>query len=126
MAFLVTIHGIWRWFVLAAALLALVGAVLSRNGNAPGWAARGGLFYTIAIDIQVLIGLVIYVANSWWAGNVFYAYIHPIMMLLALGVAHMGRGREKRAMAAGQPGGSGLFAYIASLALLVLGVPWQA
>lgn len=126
MAFLVTVHGIWRWAVLVAALLALVGAAVARRGNAPGWAARSGLIYTITLDMQVLIGLLVWVGQGWWAGNAFYAFVHPLLMLLALGVAHMGRKREKRALAAGKPGGGGLFAYAASLALVLLGIPWFA
>jgi hypothetical protein len=126
MTFLVTIHAIWRWAVLIAAVLALVGAAqVGRDGQkAPGWSKQAGLVFSITLDIQVLVGLLIWVGRGWWAGNAFFAFIHPVAMLLALGLAHMGRGREKRALAAGLPPKGSLFAYGGALALILLAIPW--
>ncbi len=125
MGVLLMVHSLWRWLVLLAAVGAIAGAVTARSSaRVPGWAVRTGLVYTILIDVQVLIGLALWVANQWWMGNAFYAFIHPLTMLLGLGVAHMGRGREKRAAVAGQPGGAGLWAYVGSLVLILLGIPW--
>lgn len=118
---IVTIHSLWRWIVLLAAVLAIAGGVSARGGRPSGWASRTGLFYTIAIAIQVLLGLIVWVGGAYWAANVFLAFIHPITMLLALGVAHMGRGRERKAGA-----GAGLWAYVLSLLLLLLGIPRYA
>lgn len=126
MEILEMIHSLWRWLVLAAAVLAVAGAVLSRRGNPPGWAKRTGLIYTIALDTQVLIGLIIWAGGARWQEDAFFAFIHPLTMLLAVGVAHMGRGREKRALATRRPGGGGLFAYVGSLALVMLGIPWNS
>lgn len=119
------IHSLWRWLVVAAAVLALAGAAAASGGRPSGWATRSGLIYTITLDVQVLIGLIIWVGRGWWQGEPFYAYIHPLIMLLALGVAHMARGREKRARAARRPARGVLFIYGASLLLVVLGIPWN-
>ncbi|MFZ5825689.1 MAG: hypothetical protein ACOY94_15440 [Bacillota bacterium] len=125
MEILVMTHALWRWLVLLAAVLAVAGAAVARRGAAPGWANRTGLIYTISLDVQVLIGLIIWLMGRWWQGDPFYAYIHPLLMLLAVGVAHMGRRREKRRQA-GQPVGGELFAYAGSLVLVMLGVPWYS
>lgn len=112
------LHSHWRWIVLIAAVVALVGSVMARSNPKAAWASRIGLFYTIALDVQFLIGLVLYVMHQAWNANVFIAYIHPVVMLLALGVAHMGRGRERR-----QGGGAGLVPYLISIALVVAAIP---
>ena len=56
-----------------------------------------GLFTTIAVDIQVLGGLILWIMNSWWK---FPASVpgaeHPVTMLVALGVMHMGWSRAKK------------------------------
>lgn len=126
MEVLVMTHSLWRWLVVVTAVLAVAGAVMARRRGAPGWTARTGLIYTITLDVQVLIGLIIWVGAGWWGGEGFYVFLHPLMMLLAVGVAHMGRKREKRALADRRPGGAGLFAYAGSLALVMLGIPWNS
>lgn len=84
---------------------------------------RAGKFYSIALDVQVLLGLIIWVGRSRWVGDAFFAFIHPLTMILALGMAHMGTGRERRAQAEGS-GGAGLIPYLASILLLAIGIPW--
>lgn len=123
MATVVMIHSLWRWLVVVGALAALVGTLVARRGGAPSWTMRVAKFYSIALDIQVLLGVIIWVGRSWWVGDAFFAYIHPVTMILALGMAHMGTGRERRAQAEGK-GGAALLPYLASILLLAIGIPW--
>lgn len=112
------LHSHWRWIVLLAAVLALVGSVVGRSNSRAGWASKMGLFYTIALDLQVLFGLILYVMEGAWSANAFIAYVHPVVMLAALGVAHVGRGRDRRTGA-----GAGLLFYLISIVLVVLAIP---
>lgn len=116
---LVMIHSIWRWVVLVMAILAIVGVSSVRSSKPARWAVVSGLLYTVALDIQVLIGLTLWLSKSAWSANPFIAFIHPLTMLVGLGVAHMARGRSKKGAATGTVIGL----YVASLAILALAIP---
>ncbi len=95
---LVTIHSIWRWLVLVGLIAALVYG-LSRRSDAPPLDKSTGRPFTFALiilDIQVLIGLLVWIAGSGWELNVFLAWIHPVGMILALGLGHALVGRAVR------------------------------
>lgn len=112
------VHSWLRWIVLALGLLAIV-----RGGR-----GRSGLPFTIALDIQFLVGLVLYTALSPMtraamqnmAGAMhaaairFWAVEHPAAMVLALVFAHLGRSRPRYATAF----------YAVALVLLLIGMPW--
>jgi hypothetical protein len=92
-------HTGWRWVVLATLLAAAAIGLSGWNGHR-GWStAAAGLarFAPIAVDIQVLLGLLVYVTGRWWAEDeVFGRYIHPSIMLLALAVIHAASVRMRR------------------------------
>lgn len=122
MGMLVMIHSLWRWLVLGAAILAIIGAAVKPTSGAKGWNGRVGLIYTVSVDIQVLIGLILWVLSSGWALDPFFAFVHPLFMLLALGLAHMGRKQQKRSLDLGKPGG--LLPLVGSLLLILAAIPW--
>jgi hypothetical protein len=100
---LVTIHSVWRWLVLVGLVAALVYGFSRPSGAAPldKSTARPFTFSLVLLDIQVLIGLLVWIAGSGWESNVFLAWIHPIGMLVALGIGHALVGR---AVKSGVPG----------------------
>jgi uncharacterized membrane protein YozB (DUF420 family) len=106
------VHSILRWVVLG-----LVLAVLVRSFG--GWRQRRdftagdqrlGLFFVICLDLQLLIGLLLYfwlspitaLALHDFGGAMkehtlrFFAVEHSTMMLLAVIVAHMGNVRARK------------------------------
>lgn len=96
---LVGLHSLWRWVVLLVMVVALVRGLI-------GWLGKGTwsgndrtllLLATTAVDIQVLLGLIVYVARQSWGASAFIAYIHPLIMLIALAVFHIFSSRAKRA-----------------------------
>jgi len=115
----VLIHSIWRWVVLLTALLAIVGAASARRSKPATWAASAGLWYTVSIDIQVLVGLILWLSQGAWAANPFIAFIHPLMMLAGVAVAHNARSRSKK----GASTAAVINLYVGSLALLLLAMP---
>lgn len=110
---LIVAHSWLRWIVLVAGLLALARALAGRSTGrtwAPGDYAPGK-WYTILFDVQVLIGLLLYIfsspivtaarANMGAAmGNSatrFWLVEHPFGMIVALALAHVGRSRVRKA-----------------------------
>jgi hypothetical protein len=121
-----------------------------------------GQFYAMSLDLQVLLGLILWIAQRWWSPLVtggmanpqtrFFAFEHPFVMILALGIAHMGRSLSRKAAqgaSAGAPApavyGEGQAAaigargashayirahrlaalfFLASLVLVLLLIPW--
>ena len=99
MSVLVGLHSLWRWVVLLVVLVALVRGLL-------GW-LRGGAWTDLdrrlilaavsAIDIQALLGIIIWLGERRWdGGNPFLSFIHPLVRLVALAVAHAGSVRLRR------------------------------
>jgi len=118
---LILAHSVMRWVVLVGAVAALVGARLAGDRGQEGWGGRTGFLYTLALDVQVLIGLVIWTLETGWRLNAFFAFIHPVTMVLAMLVAHFGRRRQVRSVPA-----AGFWAYAASLGLVLAAIPWRA
>jgi hypothetical protein len=110
--FLRLVHSYWRWLVVATALVALVralaGVVLRRHWSRGD--ERAAVAFVGAVDMQVLIGLVLYFAFSpyWTAAHTalvaalhdrvtrFFAVEHESAMLLAFVAAHLGRVLSRR------------------------------
>lgn len=96
---LVSIHSMWRWVVLLMLIITLVRSVIGwLRGD--DWDKNARLLATLtvsAIDIQVLGGLLVYGVGKHWTGSEnFIAYIHPLVMILALVVAHVVNTMVKR------------------------------
>ncbi|MCU0510811.1 MAG: hypothetical protein MUC34_21125 [Anaerolineae bacterium] len=100
------LHMIWRWVLLVVALVTLVKALL---GKQP-WTQlddRLGLFFTVAIDIQFLLGMILWFVGPWritaagaLMGNSlgrFMVIEHPLFLLISLVLAHIGRSRSRKA-----------------------------
>ncbi|MBA2449039.1 MAG: hypothetical protein H0V51_13535 [Chloroflexi bacterium] len=125
MDFLTILHSIWRWAVLLAAVVALVGALGGWLGQlSPRLAARrAGTFYTVALDVQVVLGLILWVGKGWYATPGFFRFEHPTIMLLALVVAHAGQALSRRAESPRAAARTVAIATAVSLALVVVGIP---
>jgi hypothetical protein len=126
MDFLVQLHSFWRWAVLIAAVVALVGALGGLLGALPPVLAarRAGAFYTIALDIQFVLGLILWIGKGWYAvPGTFYRFEHPSTMLLAVIVAHIGPVIARRAKSPRVAAGAIALSTLVSLVLVVIGIP---
>ena len=95
------------------------------TGNRP-WDAladRLALFFTISLDIQVLIGLVVWVTQQRWSGDLFLGYIHPLAMLAAVALAHIGRTRADRASDSREKGRFATLFFVGSFVVILLAIP---
>jgi hypothetical protein len=125
MEWLVDLHSIWRWVVLLAAVGALVFSSLAAVGTRP-WdslADRLSFFFTIALDVQVLIGAVVWLLNEGWARDAFIGFIHPVLMLGAVAVAHVGRARSERVTDSRTRGRVALVFFLVSLIIIIVAIP---
>lgn len=112
-AFVLAVHNILRWIVLFLLILALVRAYWGWFGKREWTSTDGriGTFYSVALDIQLLLGLILYfglspitriafsdfgaaLANT---GLRFFVFEHVLMMVLAVIFAHLGLTTAKRA-----------------------------
>ncbi len=128
MEWLVNIHNVWRYAVLIAALGALILSLLAYLGNRE-WdslADRFSLFFTIAMDIQVVIGILVWVLADYNKNDSFLRWIHPIAMLASVGLAHVGRTRSERAVGSKSKGGTAALFFGASLLVVLLAIPLAA
>lgn len=128
MDWLVGAHNIWRYAVLIAAIGALALAVSSFVGSRE-WdrlSDRSTLFFTIAVDIQVLIGVLVWVFGDRGNGDSFLMWIHPGLMLAAAGLAHAGRAMSERAEGAKEKGRRATLFFAASLVLMLVAIPLKA
>lgn len=120
---LVTVHSWVRWLVLLALL---AGTILGIYRYRARVAFEPSLFQlaVMTVDIQVAIGIVIWIVDDGWSETFFFKVLHPAFMLVALAVAHIGLAVAKRRNDARSnlvAGGASLVA----LLLIVMGIPWD-
>jgi magnesium-transporting ATPase (P-type) len=97
-ATLLTLHSWWRWVVLLVAVITVVKMLF-------GWLGRRewtrlddqlSLIFTITIDIEVLLGILVWIMSQAWTRGMAAAFEHPTTMLLALILAHVGQRRARK------------------------------
>ena len=126
------IHSFWRWIVLLAAILAVVKAFAGWFGK-QSWTSlddRLGLFFTVAIDIQFLLGLILYIGVLTGNYAKFYAGQigrltgeHVVLGIIALAVAHIGRSRAKKQSTAQSKHQTVAIAFVIALLLIAVAIP---
>jgi heme A synthase len=124
---LFALHSMFRWLVLLAGLAALAISLI-------GWLGRGGsdqqgrlsmLIFAILIDIQAFIGILLYFNGQWFASNIRQIkFEHPIVMLLALVVAHVVASRARRSPNQIVAARTRAIGAAISLVLILAGIPW--
>ena len=125
MDILVTFHSFWRYAVLIAAVIGLVGALGGWLGSLPPrqTARKAGLVYIIAIDVQALVGIILWIGKGSYANPGYYRAEHPATMLLALIVAHVGQVLSRRAKTDKGAARIVAIAIAVSLVLVIIGIP---
>jgi hypothetical protein len=134
------LHSWWRWAVMALVLVATLRAIGGLIGRRPWTDAdrRANLLATVSLDIQMLLGLLLYLFLSPVTIGAFgdfgaamrapavryWAVEHPSMAIVALVVAHVGNVLARK-------GGSdlarhrrGVVCFALVLVLLLLAIPW--
>ena len=96
---LVSIHSTIRWLVLLTAIVAVGAALVGWWSGAvsPKTGRLTMLIYTTVLDIQVLIGIIVWVQGNFGQfGEGLSRLEHPITMIVALLIAHVTAARARR------------------------------
>lgn len=137
--FLLPLHGIFRWIVLLIALWAVFSFVSGWLGKRTFTEsdAKARKFYTIALDIQFLLGLILMFLSPFvmsmfddFKGGMkneqvrFFGMEHVLIMLVATTLAHIGAAMSKKAPDDATRFRKGTIFFVLSLAAILFGIPW--
>lgn len=136
---LLSLHSVMRWVVVILAVLAVGRALYGWLGK-QDWTEldeRLGLFYTIALDVQLLLGIVLYIVSPFIRGILgnmgeamgdtllrFYAIEHVFMMVIAVILAHVGRALAKRAKDPAKKHRMAAIFFGLSFVVMLISIPW--
>jgi hypothetical protein len=128
-----------RWVVIAVGLVAFIRAASGFSGRKP-WVPsddRAGFWFTTTLDVQFLLGLVLYFFLSPFTSQAlhdfgaamkapglrFFAVEHPVGMVIGIALAHVGRARARRADSFRRHKVAAIFFGLA-LAIMLASIPW--
>ena len=133
------IHSWLRWAVLIVGLIAIVRGLggWSDARPLPRVDERAGFWFTMTLDIQMLLGLVLYFVLSPFttqalqdfggamrnSGLRFWAVEHLAGMVIGIALAHVGRARISKAAASRKHRVAAIFFGLALLVILA-SIPW--
>ena len=133
------LHSWTRWAVIGAGVFALLRAISRASGRRPWTPAddRAGFWFTLTLDVQFTIGLVLYfflspltaAALKDFGGAMkdtalrFWAVEHLVGMFIGVALAHIGRARVQKAAALGKHRTAAIFFGLALLIILA-SIPW--
>ena len=134
-------HNLFRWLVFFALILALIFSIIGWAGN-KSWTKRNriaGLALTISMDIQFLLGLVLYAFVSPLTKAAFadfgaamknselrfYAVEHILLMLIALIFVHIGWSKAKNATESRKKHRAATIWFGSAFLLVIAGIPWD-
>jgi heme A synthase len=84
--FLLTAHAWWQYVALIAVVVSLVFAF--RSSMMDSTAETVYRITAVAVDIQVALGIVVWLSNSGWSLGFMQGWLHPILGLAAAGALH--------------------------------------
>jgi hypothetical protein len=141
-AFLLTLHSLLRWAVLALLVLVVVRCLQGLRSKG-AWSAvteKVHVALVASIDLQLLIGIVLHLFLSPWSKALmanmalgmkdptlrFFGMEHPVGMLVAAIVIHVARARSKRSTSDALRHRRVLLTTLVALVVTVGRVPWPA
>ncbi len=139
MNFLTILHSWFRWLILIAAIWTIIRAIsgLAGHKNYLKGDRTSSLLFMIFMDIQFLIGLVLYFLGGWaknWSGDIaammknsavrFFTMEHVLMMIIALVLVHIGNTSVKKASVARKKHGRTLLFFGLAFIVILAAIPW--
>lgn len=140
-SFVLAIHDIVRWLILIFGIIAIIRAYVGWFGNkewtdVDGWL---GLGFTISLDVQFLLGLLLYfflspITTSAFANfsaamsdsdTRFFLIEHSLLMLVAVILAHIGRSRAKKQEEDVRKYRTTAIYYTIAVLFILAAIPWS-
>ena len=132
------LHSWLRWFALVAVFGVLLAAIRGKVAGSQSIADRWGMFAMMALDLQLLLGLLLYLVVSPNMREIrahfaeamqnpqlrFWAVEHLTAMLVAVIVAHVGRVLARKAKTNDSKRRRLLACFGVAAVALLLGTPW--
>lgn len=134
-----TLHSLTRWGVVIFGLVAIIRALMGWLGTRP-WGStddRLGLLFTSFLDLQVLLGILLYIVSPITSGALkdfgaamgnssirYFAVEHWLLMIVAVIIAHIGRSRSKKATGDKAKFKQAAIFYIVAFVIILLAIPW--
>ena len=138
-ATVLTIHSWLRWLVILLGLIAFVRAATGAAASKPWTPAddRAGFWFSIALDVQFLLGFILYVFLSPFThaafadlgaamknpGLRFFAVEHMVGMLIAIALVHVGRARARKTDSLRRHRVTAIF-FALALVVILASIPW--
>jgi len=131
-------HSWIRWFALVSAFGATLAVIRNQVQGDRSIADRWGLMLIMSLDLQLLLGLLLYlvvspnmqVIRADFGGAMkdpvarFWAVEHVTMMFVAIALAHVGRVLARKAADVTAKRTRLLICFGLALLLLLAGIPW--
>ena len=125
---LVRLHVVVRWLILASALVAVVTILLARRQK--GWNRSSHFWaqaYAVLMGAQSVIGVVLwFAADRWQDQDAFLSFVHPAVMLVAVGLCHGGLALAYRQDDLRRTNGLALLSVAGTFAIILVTIPWFA
>ena len=135
---LLAVHSWIRWLALVASFGTLLAVLRGKVDGSTSLADRWGMIAVSALDIQLLLGLILYLAVSPNMKEIlahfgdamkdpglrFYAVEHISSMFLAVVLAHVGRVLARKATSSASKRTKLLVCFGLSTLLMLVGMPW--
>ena len=132
------IHSWVRWLAIVAAMGATLAVVRGKVEGDRSIADRWGMLLVTALDVQLLLGLLLYLVVSPNMAEIrahfgeamrisqlrFWAVEHLTAMLVAVVLAHVGRVLGRKARTPGAKRARLMACYGVATLLILIGTPW--
>lgn len=138
MQILLVLHNLIRWLILIFAFWTVISAIggLASKREYTANDSRSNFFFMLGMDIQLLLGLILYFANGWFESLKhigesmkdpmlrFFTIEHSVTMIIAWILVHAGRVSVKKATTSQAKFKKSLLFFGIALLLILISIPW--
>jgi hypothetical protein len=134
-----TLHSLIRWVVVVVGVAVVVRSLYGFFGG-KSWTQlddRLGMGFTISMDLQLLLGLLLYVVSPLTRAAMsdfgaamssgplrYFAVEHVVIMIIAVILAHVGRSRSRKAADDRSKFKQASIFFTLSMVAVLLAIPW--
>jgi hypothetical protein len=132
------LHNLIRWFILIFAFWTVISALTGLSGKREYSTGdgRSNFFFMLSMDIQLLIGLILYFSEGWFESLKhlgesmkdpmarFFTMEHSVIMIIAWVLVHAGRVSVKKANTSKAKFRKTLLFFGIALVIILIAIPW--